>query len=182
MSEVKVRFLTIADYEEEEQWLREQHRRGLRLTKMVIPCFYHFEVCEPEDVVYRLDFQNAEMNWDYLQMFRDYGWEYCNNCLGWRCFRKPASQIQSETEGEIFSDNASKVEMVQRIVRTRLLPILIIFLCCVLPNWCRMISMSVSAGETVFVGIFTALLFLYMYLILHCGLKLKRLREKYQDK
>ncbi len=33
-----------------------------------------------------------------------------------------------------------------------------------------------------FAGMFTATLFLYMYLILHCGLKLKRLREKYRDK
>ena len=71
-----IRFFTIADFEEEEAWLREQHNMGWRLVKATLPCFYTFDRCEPEDVIYRLDFKNGEEEGDYFQMFRDYGWEY----------------------------------------------------------------------------------------------------------
>ena len=82
MSECKtvLRFFTIADYEEEEQWLHQQHSRGWKLVKMIPPCFYRFEKCQPEDVVYRLDYQNGQENGNYFQMFHDYGWEYLGQC------------------------------------------------------------------------------------------------------
>ena len=54
-----LRFYTIADFREEEIWLREEHRNGWKLTKMRPPCFFRFEKCEPEDVIYRLDFKNS---------------------------------------------------------------------------------------------------------------------------
>lgn len=34
-----VRFFTVADFVEEEDWLREQHRQGWKLVRMVPPCF-----------------------------------------------------------------------------------------------------------------------------------------------
>ena len=94
MSECKtvLRFFTIADYEEEEQWLHQQHSRGWKLVKMIPPCFYRFEKCQPEDVVYRLDYQNGQENGNYFQMFHDYGWEYLGQCVGWLYFRKSAAQ------------------------------------------------------------------------------------------
>ena len=51
-----IRFFTIADYEEEEAWLHEQHKNGWKLSKMIPPCFFIFEQCTPEDVAYRLDY------------------------------------------------------------------------------------------------------------------------------
>ena len=75
-----LRFYTIADFREEEIWLREEHRNGWKLTKMRPPCFFRFEKCEPEDVIYRLDFKNSSGNSDYFQMFADYGWEYVSSC------------------------------------------------------------------------------------------------------
>ena len=36
------RIFTIADYEEEENWLREQSRKGLHLQKMIQPFLYIF--------------------------------------------------------------------------------------------------------------------------------------------
>ena len=44
-----IRFFTIADYEEEEIWLRSQHKSGWKLVKTVMPCFFIFEKCTPED-------------------------------------------------------------------------------------------------------------------------------------
>ena len=87
----ELRFFTIADYEEEEVWLREEHRKGWALLKVTPPCFYVFERCEPEDVVYRLDYKNGEESGEYFQLFRDYGWENCGRCLGWLFFRKSAA-------------------------------------------------------------------------------------------
>ena len=119
-----IRFFTIADYEEEEIWLREQHKKGWKLMKTILPCFYIFESCAPEDVVYRLDYKNNTEDHDYLQIFHDYGWEYFNRCVGWLYFRKPVSNADTEQDSEIFSDDASRVDMVNHIVKTRMLPLL----------------------------------------------------------
>ena len=81
-TKLKIRFYTIADFKEEEIWLREEHKKGWKLTKMVPPYFYHFEKCPPEDVIYRLDFRNNKENEDYMQMVQDYGWEYSATVWG----------------------------------------------------------------------------------------------------
>ena len=51
MRKTFIRFFTIADYEDEEVWLRRQHQNGWKLVKLIVPCFYIFESCEPEDVI-----------------------------------------------------------------------------------------------------------------------------------
>ncbi len=174
---LKIRFFTIADYEEEEIWLREMHQKGWKLVKTVIPCFYFFESCTPEDVVYRLDYKNNGESNDYFQLFQDYGWEYFNRCAGWLYFRKPVSEADTEQDTEIFSDDLSRVDMVNRIVKTRILPLLAIFFCCVIPGLKR--NIGISNGFTIF---FSIMFFLYLCLFLHCGLKLRRLRKKYSKK
>lgn len=180
MSKTEIRFFTIADYEEEEVWLREQHKSGWKLTKMLPPCFYIFEECAPEDVTYRLDYKNNEETGNYFQIFRDYGWEYIGRCIGWMYFRKPSSETDSEQDGEIFSDNESRINMIDHVAKTRLLPFLIIFLCCVLPNFFRSIVMSdpIATVFTVFFGLMTLF---YLYLLVYCGLKLRNLRKKYRN-
>ena len=114
-----IRFFTISDYEEEEIWLRSQHQNGWKLVKMIVPCFFIFESCTPEDVVYRLDYKNNTENSDYFQIFRDYGWEYVTHCTGWLYFRKPVSETDMEQDTEIFSDDSSRIDMVNHIVKTR---------------------------------------------------------------
>lgn len=180
MSERKtwVRFFTIADYEDEEQWLRAQHKSGWKLVKTVLPCFYIFERCTPEDVVYRLDYRNCTENGDYLQIFRDYGWEYFNRCMGWLYFRKPVAEADTEQDSEIFSDDVSRLDMLSHVVNTRMLPLIIVFLCCLLPNFLRS---SDEPTSSVFIA-FGVLMLLYLYLFAHCGLKLRRLRKKYGRK
>lgn len=101
MRKVKLRFFTIADYEE-ENWLRAQHKKGLRLVKIFPPCGFVFETCRPEDVIYRLDYRNGRQNREYMQLFQDYGWEHFGRCLGWMYFRKPAAELEAENDGEIF--------------------------------------------------------------------------------
>ena len=181
MRKTKVHFFTIADYEEEEIWLREQHRAGWRLVKVVPPCFYVFESCVPQDVIYRLDYKNDRQTEEYMQMLGDFGWEYFAKSIGWLYFRKPADMAESAEDGELFCDNASRVEMITRIVRTRLLPLLGIFLCCVIPNYIMASTREGSGGVWTFFTVFYAVMFIiYMFLIVYCGAKLRKLREKYR--
>jgi hypothetical protein len=177
-TKLKIRFFTIADYEEEEQWLRSQHQNGWKLVKMTPPCFFTFEPCQPEDVIYRLDFKNKKVTGDYRQMCADFGWEYAGACVGWLYFRKAASQVDGEAEGELFSDNASKGNMIRHILQMRMLPVLIIFLCCVIPQTERSLSGEGSVGVLIFMLL---LLAIYLFLLLHCGLKLLRLKRTYKD-
>lgn len=180
-NKMMIRFFTVADYEEEEIWLRQQHKRGWKLMKTVLPCFYFFESCMPEDVVYRLDYKNNTENSDYLQLFQDYGWEYFNRCVGWLYFRKSVSETDTEQDVEIFSDDGSRVDMVNHIVKTRMMPLLVIFFGCLLPNFIRSIDGSLPFANGWLI-IFTSLFLLYLYLFLHCGLKLRRLKNKYSKK
>ncbi len=175
-----IRFFTIADYEDEEIWLHNQHMSGWKLVKMIPPCFYIFEKCTPAEVAYRLDYKNNSETSNYFQIFRDYGWEYIGRCVGWLYFRKPSTEMDSERDGEIFSDNESRIEMIDQVVKTRLLPILIIFLCCVLPNFIRSIETN-DPLTTVFTVFFAIMTLLYSYLIVYCGLKLRKLRKKYRN-
>ena len=48
--QTKIRFFTIADYNEEQTWLEEQHENGWKLVKVTAPCFFTFEECVPEEV------------------------------------------------------------------------------------------------------------------------------------
>ena len=180
MRKTFIRFFTIADYEEEELWLREQHKKGWKMVGMTPPCFYAFESCEPGDVIYRLDFKNERHTEEYMQMTKDFGWEYFAKCVGWLYFRKPAEAAEAEGEDELFSDNASRVDMVGHIVRTRLVPIALIFLCCVIPNLVNAINGKMSSFSGVFSIVFGVMFIFYVYLILHCGIKLKAIRDRYQ--
>lgn len=169
-----LRWFTIADYEQEEAFLREQHNKGYKLVRYVLPCFYYFKKCEPNDVVYRLDYSNSGKNAkdDYLRLFQDYGWEYLFDVNGWSYFRKDAVD---DEDTEIFSDNHSRLDVVEKIFKTRMLPILVIFLLCVIPQFSRF-----TASEHTGIFAFWAVLFLlYVYLIVHCGRGLLRLKKKY---
>ena len=180
---VKIRFFTIADYEDEERWLTKMHKDGWKLAKMVIPCFYFFEKCEPEDVIYRLDFQNNREHSDYYQLFSDYGWEYFARCMGWLYFRKPAAEADEEQDGEIFSDKASRIDMINHIMKTRMLPLIIIFCCCLLPQCFRSFH-AISSGTLAlnFISVLLLiLLVIYIYLFIHCGRKLHELRRLYNE-
>tara|TARA_Y100000588_G_C13704567_1_gene690119 strand:- start:26 stop:568 length:543 start_codon:yes stop_codon:yes gene_type:complete len=134
-SKTKIGFFTIAQYEKEQEWLRKQHNEGWKLKGVTFPCFYHFRACQPEDVVYQLDYNNEGRNSksDYIQMFDDCGWEYITDFVGYSYFRKPVADMCSNSE-EIFNDADSKLEMTKRVFRNRLLPMVVIFFTLILPQ------------------------------------------------
>ena len=137
-SKLTLRFFTVPEWEKEQDYLRAMHRKGWRFVRYILPCFYCFESCEPEDVVYQLDYNEdgaARHSDEYFQLFRDCGWEYLQNYMGYSYFRKPE---EKETGGEeIFCDDDSRLDMLMRVFRGRMVPLLIIFFLVLLPQMCR---------------------------------------------
>ena len=114
-------------------------------------------------------------------MLKDFGWEYFTHCVGWLYFRKPASAAKTEGEEELFSDNASRVDMAEKVARTRLIPLMVIFLCCVIPNLINAAN-GVMGRLSTFFGIFFGMMSgIYLFMIIYSGIKLNRIREKYKD-
>lgn len=169
------RWFGLADYEKEESFLREKHNQGYALTRFALPGFYYFQKCQPQDVVYRLDFYDGDKadKESYLQMFRDYGWEYLFDVNSWSYFRKAAA---GDEDLEIFSDNASRLSLVERVFRSRLLPLLVIFLACVIPQFSQSFLGTFRQGWFVFWGV---MFLLYVVLLLHNGVGLWRMKQKY---
>lgn len=113
---IKKRF-ELSDYLEEEKFLEEQHQNGWKMLDLKLPFSnYIFEKCEPENYVYQLDFKPEEKDLEeYLQLFKDCGWEYFYKYGSWYYFRKLKSEI--EEENMIFNDAQSRAEMAKKVVR-----------------------------------------------------------------
>ncbi len=184
MRKTFIHFFTIADYKEEENWLRSQHRRGWQFVKFTPPCFYIFESCKPQDVIYRLDYKNSKRAKRYTDMANDFGWEYCGEGLGWLYFRKARNIIETENEGELFSDNQSKIELINNVIKTRFFPLCIMSLAFLLitifsfPYFTSHLSHNLVLAFSIIFGINTAV---YIFLITYCGNKLKKMKNKYKS-
>lgn len=111
--------------EQEEGWLRKMSQQGwhlrpvggqVRVGRWHLPVgllgIYSFVMSEPRDYVYRLDYQpSLKDKQDYLQLFRDAGWESIGAREGWRYFRKEGGL---EEVNEIFTDGESKIGKYKR--------------------------------------------------------------------
>ena len=171
------RYYTIMEYEKEQEWLSRQHRQGWKLTAAAA-CFYRFERCAPEDVVYQLDYnpEGREHQEEYVQLFRDCGWEHVLDNVGYSYFRKPAAQMQGREE--IFCDEASRMEMFRRILCHRMLPLLILLVGAFLPLITMELLDAASAADALAIGIPAGLVVaLYIAVFAQCALQYIRLRK-----
>jgi len=164
------RYFTITEYDKEQEYLSKRHKEGWKFTAVTGIGQYHFEQCEPEDVVYQLDYnQEGNINQEeYTRMFEDCGWEYITTYVGYAYFRKPVSDM--EEEEEIFFDDSSKLEMMQRIFRGRMIPMFIVFF---LYLFWQYLILHFFEG-TFFVIIATLLritMVLYIIVTVHFGIK-----------
>lgn len=134
-TKTELKFFSVPEWKKEEQYLREQHQKGWAFTKVTGLGVYHFQKCEPQDVVYQLDYNpdSTAQKDEYLQMFRDCGWEYLQNYVGYSYFRKPASEMDG-TEEEIFCDDASRLDMMNRVFKGRMIPLLVVFFLIIVPQ------------------------------------------------
>lgn len=122
------KYFTIMDYDKEAEYLQQQRKAGWKLTAIKGFGMYHFEECEPEDVVYQLDYnkEGLENKEEYIQMFCDCGWEYLMEYVGYSYFCKPKSEM-ADGEEEIFCDDQSRMDMVARVFRGRIIPLILLF-------------------------------------------------------
>lgn len=174
------RLVTIADYEREAVFLGEMHSKGWKLRKvsysiLLATVKYIFEKCQPEQVSYQLDFYPMKKSEraSYLQLFKDCGWEHITDFNGFSYFSKPYSEIESDTEFEIYNDDTSKLDMVNRILKLRLLPILLL-LAILAPILFRLLigSNGFSLWALLVVGLDLFLFLLLLLLVVHIGWKL----------
>lgn len=125
---------SIAAWDKEQDYLRREQLAGWRLERIDFYNLYRFSRCEPEDVVYQLDYNSegtAHMD-EYVQMFADLGWEHVLDYAGYSYFRKPVAEMRGGDE-EIFCDNASRLELLQRVFWGRMMPLLVILAVLVVP-------------------------------------------------
>jgi Protein of unknown function (DUF2812) len=101
--------------EKEEAWLGKMSKQGYHLSSIGFPGFYTFNKGEPKEYVYRLDYQNFRKKdrQEYLQLFRDAGWEHLGEIAAWQYFRKEARPGETN---EIFTDKESKIGKYKRVI------------------------------------------------------------------
>ena len=133
-TKTELRFFSVPEWKKEETYLREQHKNGWKFVKVSGFCVYHFEKCVPEDVIYQLDYnQNGIAHKEeYVKMFNDCGWEYLQDYVGYSYFRNAASKMDGVEE--IFCDDASRLDMMKRVFKGRLIPLLAIFFLIIIPQ------------------------------------------------
>lgn len=173
------RFFTIMEYEKEQEYLREMHQAGWKFAAVTFPGFYHFEKGIPEDVVYQLDYNQEGIahKEEYVQMFQDCGWEYLTDFVGYSYFRKPVSGLREE-EG-IFCDDSSRLEMMKRVFQGRMLPLLAVFLCVIVPQLCFQFQTEQwNRWNYILTALYAALLVLYILIFAQFGLQYWNFKQK----
>lgn len=156
MREVKreFRWFSITEYEKEAEYLRRRHKEGWKFKKVTFPGIYTFERCTPQDVVYQLDYNpdGVKEQEEYIQMFEDCGWEYLMNFAGYTYFRKPATSM--EKEENIFCDDQSRLELLNRIFRGRIIPLMLIFVTMLLNGFLNMDNTAMTIFFAILTGIY----------------------------
>ena len=118
----------ISEFEQEAAWLSFMHKEGWKFVS-TDGFHYQFEKADKEDWVYELDYkENGVAEEDYIQMYRDFGWEYAGQYDHWCYFRKQRVEGE-EIDTALFGDRESKLELCKRVVHgqfLRILPILLL--------------------------------------------------------
>ena len=183
------RIFTIADYEREALYFREMHAEGWKLRKvsysiLLFAVKYTFEKCQPEQVSYQLDFYPMEKSEraSYLQLFKDCGWEHITDFNSFSYFRKAHSEIESNVEFEIYNDSAGKLAMVNRILRLRLVPVLLL-LAIHIPFLLKLLNRSNTYGlwSLLAVGLDIFLSLILLLMVVYISWKLWHKKKELSD-
>ena len=165
------RWFSITDYEKEAAYLRRRHKEGWKFKNVTLPGIYTFEKCDPQDVIYQLDYNpdSVKNQEEYVQMFEDCGWEYLLNFAGYTYFRKSAALMRKEEN--IFCDDQSRLELLNRIFRGRIIPLILVFVCLLLNGFMNMDNLSMNILFGVLTGI-------YVFVFLQFAIKYISFRNK----
>ena len=170
----ELKFFSIWRYEKEQEYLRTMHKSGWNLVRITGIGVYHFEKCEPQDVIYQLDYNKEGLKHkeEYVKMFEDCGWEYLQDFADYSYFRKPASEMAGSEE--IFCDDSSRLQMMDRVFKGRVLPLLILFSCVLIPCLIR----DLYEKEYALVPLLAALIVLYLWAFIHFAIQYSRFKKK----
>ncbi len=101
--------------EPEHRWLETMAAKGLHLDA-VWPFAYRFEKGAPRQVAYTIDYRRVGPSErpEYIQLFRDAGWENIASLGDWHYFRS----LEGKRPNKPLSDNRSIVERYRRLLAT----------------------------------------------------------------
>ena len=167
------RWFSIFEYEKEQEYLREQHKNGWKFINVTGLGMYHFEECQPEDVIYQLDYnqEGSAHKEEYVQMFSDCGWEYIQEFVGYSYFRKSVEAMDSEEE--IFCDESSRIAMMDRVYKGRLLPLLVILSACLMPQF----VLNMMNGNVFPAAVMGTICFVYIVFFAFCAVHYYRKKK-----
>ena len=105
------KFFTIFEHEKEQEYLRAMHNSGWKFTHVTGLGMYHFEACQPEDVIYQLDYNQEGLahKSEYVQMFADCGWEYLQDFFGYSYFRKSAAEADGKCDERLQREGEDRI-------------------------------------------------------------------------
>ena len=143
--------------DKQEAWLEAMSRRGLHLKRIRAFGRYVFELGEPKNFIYRLDFdQKSGQDSEYFNLIEEAGWVRIAQVLGWQYWRKETAEGKS---AEIFTDNESKIRKYRRLLASWMVPspaIMVIVLGMFKrfpgrhPQWVIVLTISIFAVWSVF--------------------------------
>lgn len=162
------KWFTIFEYEKEQDYLQNMHKSGWKFIKVKGLGMYHFEKCIPQDVVYQLDYNKEGLTHkeEYLKMFDDCGWEYIQDYVGYSYFRKQVSE-NGEAD-EIFCDEESRMQMMERVIKGRMTPLLVILFAVLLPQLIINLFSIQNYLVAAFIG---GILAMYLLIFVMCFVK-----------
>lgn len=104
-----------------EEYLRKMHKQGYEYETSS-HYVYYFNKCESKDIVYKIVCKPRKVvEWDeFLQLYKDYGWECFKETEGYFYFRKDAEGVEP-VDLEIFSDEESRKGMIKEVLVKRMI-------------------------------------------------------------
>lgn len=173
------KYFAITQADREEKYLDSMHKKGWKLDKVNFINLYHFSKCTPEEYTYKLDYncEGLKNKDEYYQMFNDCGWEHVDDYVGYSYFRKKGN---AEKE-DIFCDEESKLDYLRRVFRGRVIPLIIIYFCCILPQL-YMHAFSINSfsatSDRIFTNIFAVLSVVYLTLFIKFVIEFHKYEKK----
>ena len=157
--------------EKEESWLHTMATQGFHLRSVGFPGYYEFEVGEPRYDYYRMDYIIDRKDYqNYLQLFKDAGWEHLGEMGGWQYFH---TRAEGNTIPEIYTDKASKAQKYQRLIA-----ILVVFLPIFVTIATRPVDQTSRFAELYLAGKFlmSLLIMLYAYAMIMIIRRIQQLK------
>ena len=144
------------------------HKSGWKFVRVKGLGMYYFEKCPSQDVVYQLDYNKEGLAHkdEYLKMFDDCGWEYIQDYAGYSYFRKAVAE--DGVAEEIFCDEESRFQMMERVIKGRMLPLLVIFFATLLPQFIINLFSTHNYLVATFIG---GILAVYISVFVICFMK-----------